>query len=61
MGQAQLLGRNFDYVGAAYGEVEPLVAHRAMDVDFDPVHEGPALPAVVIGGKRQHAVEKPVT
>ena len=40
MGLPQLLGGNFDHVGAAHAQVEPLVADRAMDANLDRIEEG---------------------
>jgi len=51
LGNAQLLGRNFDQIGMAYGEIEPLVADRFIGQDFDFIDEGPAAPVVLVGGE----------
>ena len=53
---AQLFGGDFDDVGAAYAQVEPLVANGAMHTDLDGVDERTSLPAVLVGGELEHVV-----
>ncbi len=56
LGLPELLGRNFDDVGAAGAEVEPLVADGAVDANLDHVGERTALPAVFVGGESEDVV-----
>ncbi len=53
---ANLLGGDFDQIGAAHAEVEPLIAHGAMNAYLDGVDKRPALPAGVTRGEREHAI-----
>jgi hypothetical protein len=46
--QANLFGRNFDNVCAAYGKIEPLITDGFVGEDFDFVDERASTPVVFI-------------
>ena len=57
-GLAQLFGGNISQIGAAYPQVEPLVADGLAAVDLDLVEKGTALPAGVVRNQDEVAIRE---
>ena len=55
-GLPELLGGNFNHVGAPHAQVEPLVPYRLVSVDFDLVQKGTALPAGVVRHQAENSI-----